>query len=229
MSREQVLSRIRRSLGSVRSGDLSRRAAAQERLAKPFRHLIPSRARRPRPELLRQFVEELGRQSADVVEVSSRDQIPAAVAFYLKTHGLPLRLRFGEIALLASLPWAGAAGLEAERGPARADDRVGVSHALAGVAETGTLVLASGQDNPVSLAFLPETHIVTVAERSIAGAFEDAFEFVRLAYGRNAMPRSLNFISGPSRTGDIGGRIVLGAHGPRRLAVIVIKAGDAVA
>jgi L-lactate dehydrogenase complex protein LldG len=36
------------------------------------------------------------------------------------------------------------------------------------------------------------------------------------------MPRSLNLISGPSRTGDIGGRIVLGAHGPRRLCIVIV-------
>jgi L-lactate dehydrogenase complex protein LldG len=36
------------------------------------------------------------------------------------------------------------------------------------------------------------------------------------------MPRTLNLVSGPSRTADIGGRIVIGAHGPRRLMVVIV-------
>ncbi len=224
MSRQEVLSRIRRSLGEKRSSDLGRRAAAQAQMAEPFRHLIPARARRLRAELLLQFAEELRRQSADVVEVASNNLVPQAIADYLGTLGLPMRLKMGESKFLASLPWTKLAGLQMSRGPAQAEDQVAVSHALAGIAETGTIMLASGPENPASLAFLAETHFVTIAEETIAGAFEDAFEFVRAHYGRHAMPRSLNLISGPSRTGDIGGRIVLGAHGPRRLAVIVVKA-----
>jgi L-lactate dehydrogenase complex protein LldG len=49
---------------------------------------------------------------------------------------------------------------------------------------------------------------------------------VRAKYGKGAMPRALNFISGASRTGDIGGRIVKGAHGPRSLCVIVYVQGS---
>jgi L-lactate dehydrogenase complex protein LldG len=36
------------------------------------------------------------------------------------------------------------------------------------------------------------------------------------------LPRTVNFITGPSRTGDIEQRIVLGAHGPRRLHIVVV-------
>jgi L-lactate dehydrogenase complex protein LldG len=89
------------------------------------------------------------------------------------------------------------------------------------VAETGTLVLASSAANPASLAFLPEFHLVAVPRDGIVASFEDAFARLRARAGPDRFPRAVNLVSGPSRTGDIGGRIVKGAHGPRRLAVLV--------
>jgi L-lactate dehydrogenase complex protein LldG len=108
-------------------------------------------------------------------------------------------------------------------GQAQPNDEVGLSHAIAAVAETGTLVLASGPDNPVTLNFLPETHIVVVEDKNIVGPYEDAWVKVRARFGDRLMPRTVNMISGPSRTADIGGKLVLGAHGPRRLCVIIAK------
>jgi L-lactate dehydrogenase complex protein LldG len=103
------------------------------------------------------------------------------------------------------------------------DDEAGLSHAAAAVAETGTLVLASGADNPVTLSYLPETHIVVVEDKDLVGGYEGAWEKIRARFGRRVMPRTVNFVSGPSRTADIGGQLVMGAHGPRRLCVILVR------
>ena len=46
-----------------------------------------------------------------------------------------------------------------------------------------------------------------------------------LAENGGTMPRTLNLVTGASRTGDIGGRIVMGAHGPRRVAVFLLGNG----
>jgi L-lactate dehydrogenase complex protein LldG len=119
--------------------------------------------------------------------------------------------------------------LTRDAGAADPGDEASLSHAAAGVAETGTLVLASGPDNPVTLSFLPETHIVVVEAKDIVGGYEDAWAIVRERFGEGQMPRTVNMISGPSRTGDIGGRLVLGAHGPRRQCVIVVKSGSGTA
>ncbi len=89
------------------------------------------------------------------------------------------------------------------------------------MAETGTLVLASGAANPALLAFLPEIHIVAVARNTIAASFEEAFARLGSELSPQRWPRAVNLVSGASRTGDIGGRIVKGAHGPRRLAVFI--------
>src|SRR5690606_20399938 len=142
---------------------------------------------------------------------------------YLRSNNLPARIRVGGDAMLTQLPWGSEPHLEMLLGRAQSNDEVGLTHASAAVAETGTLVLTSGPDNPVTLNFLPETHIVVVEERDLVPAYEDAWDRVRARFGSDAMPRTVNFISGPSRTGDIGGRLVMGAHGPRRMCVIVVR------
>ncbi len=88
------------------------------------------------------------------------------------------------------------------------------------VAETGTLVFASKADEPASTHLLPETHIAIVREDQVVHTMEDAFEMLRKE-GR-IMPRALNFVSGPSRTADIEQTIVLGAHGPYRVHLILV-------
>ncbi|MEI9902123.1 MAG: LUD domain-containing protein [Hyphomicrobium sp.] len=153
--------------------------------------------------------------------MSAAADAPTAIARYLALHGLPPRLRRGDDALLGGLPWETAPGLIVDRGPAQDGDAVGLSRAVAGVAETGTLALVSGPENPVTLSFLPDTHIVVLREAAILASYEEAIARV-LAEHDGALPRTLNLVTGPSRTGDIGGKIVMGAHGPRRLAVVLI-------
>jgi len=167
------------------------------------------------------FKDALCAQGADLVTVASVAEIPGAVLHYLKAHGLPLQIRAGADPYLAALPWEGTPDLSRATGPAQAGDSVGLSRAAAGVAETGTLVLASGPDNPVTLAFVPDTHVVIVEAQTIVGSYEEAVTRLMGALGQ--LPRTLNLVSAPSRTGDIGGKIVMGAHGPRRLAVILIE------
>jgi L-lactate dehydrogenase complex protein LldG len=219
--REAVLGKIRMALGTYASPN--RRSVVAGRVAAPLPSLIPERAKRQpaeRKALLRTFLEG---QAASLVEVGSANEIAVAIASFLRSANLPLRLRTGEDAYLDGLGWEREPALERRRGSAVDTDEVGLSRATAAVAETGTLVLASGPDNPVTLGFLPETHIVIVEERNLVGGYEDAWDNVRALFGRRSMPRTVNFISGPSRSADIGGELVMGAHGPRRLCVILVS------
>jgi L-lactate dehydrogenase complex protein LldG len=226
MTRTGILGKVRAALGAD-PADLARRDAAAARLAEAPRHLVPAATKRQPAELASMFAAALRAQGADVVTVAAPAQVPRAVADYLGAQGLPLRARCGTDPQLAMLPWREVPSLTLDQGPARAGDGAGLSRAVAGVAETGTLVLASGPRNPVTLAFVADTHLVVVDAATIVGCYEDAMAFVAAACGFDALPRTLNFISGPSRTGDIGGRIVMGAHGPRRLAVFVVaRAGE---
>lgn len=220
MSREQVLGRIRAALDH--DGSLTARAArTADRLTRLPAHPLPARARQPASELVQQFAGIQGGLGVDLIEVASPADIPPAIAGYLLGLGLPCRLRRGSDPFLAALPWPTIQHLVVDAGAARDEDTVGLSRAVAGVAETGTLALASGADNPVTLGFVPDTHIVVLRADTIVGSYEAATALVR-ASADGAMPRTLNLVTGASRTGDIGGKIVMGAHGPRRLAVVLV-------
>ena len=220
-SRARVLDRIRAALGAD-ANDLERRSAVAARLADPPCNPLPARASRPQAERIAALETALRSQSVDLINVAGPGAIPAAIAAYLARHGLPLRIRAGTDPYLAKLAWT-EAGLAFESGPAQATDGTGLSRAVAGVAETGTLVLASGPDNPVTLAFVPETHIVVLAREAIVGSYEEARVLLGTESGEaGRLPRTVNLVSAASRTGDIGGKIVMGAHGPRRLAVILV-------
>jgi L-lactate dehydrogenase complex protein LldG len=116
----------------------------------------------------------------------------------------------GADAQLATLPWDMMPGVELVFGPANGEDHMGLSCAVAAAAETGTLVLVSGADNPTTLAFLPETHFILIRASDVVGSYEEAFDRLRATYGEGTLPRTVNFISGPSRTADIEQTIVRG-------------------
>ncbi|MEE8188827.1 MAG: lactate utilization protein C [Kiloniellales bacterium] len=224
--REQILGNLRRSLG--RTGeDEEARAAVAARLDSPARGTIPARARISHVEQVDLFDSMAREQAATVVHVASAAEIPAAITEYLKAGNLPPKLRMAPHPELEALPWDSQPLIEVETGAARGDDQVSVTAAFAGIAETGTLLLTSGPQGPTTLNFLPETHIVVLKASQVVGAYEDAWDRVRAAYGRDVLPRTVNFITGPSRTADIEQTIQLGAHGPRRLHIVLIEDGGA--
>ncbi len=113
------------------------------------------------------------RPPARVERLARADDVPAAVAAFLRAHNLPLAVRRGADPRLAAMPWSREPhARRSPIGPSDGSDLVAVSHAFGGVAETGTLVLASGPDNPTTLNFLPDTHIVVVDAKDIAGDYE---------------------------------------------------------
>ena len=223
-SREKVLAAVRRSL-EVGVDDPERRLAVQKRLYDHRANIVPARTRLARQDLLEQFRAMLESQSAEVREVAVPDAVPEAIADCLREHNLGARIRMGEDPYLAAMDWDRASSLERVGGPSDGTDEVGLSHAFAGISETGTLLLVSGADNPTTLNFLPAMHIVVVRRSDVVGAYEDAWSRIRGAYGERTMPRTVNLVSGPSRTADIEQTLIMGAHGPVGLHVIVV--GDA--
>lgn len=218
-ARREVLGRVRAKLG-VRGDEPGRRGLVQSRLRNPQPNLIPERAKKPRPELIKLFQAMLEKAGAKVIRVRSQKGLPDAIVAALRESNLPLRVRAGNDALFEGLRQEPGL-LEFCQGPAEAADVTGLSHALAGAAETGTMFLASGPANPSTLNFLPENHMVAILVADIVGSYEECWSKLRASYG-GAMPRTVNLISGPSRTADIEQTIVMGAHGPRRLAVLII-------
>ena len=219
--RDSILKTIRSALGA-RGDEPGRRGIVRARLERSPHGLIPARARQPATELVAQFSKMLALQGAVVRTVARSKGLPQAIAEQLAEFNLPARLRHGEEPLFTSLPWDKTL-IERDFGPAHPEDTVSLSRAMAAAAESGTLFLASGRDNPSTLNFLPETHLVALFADDLVGSYEEAWDALRAKYGRGVMPRTVNLISGASATADIEQMLIRGAHGPRRLAVFVIQ------
>lgn len=217
-AREEIFGRIRRSL-SVPSDDSTRQAAVSERLAKKDPALIPARGQLNDKQRITLFCEQAENVQSTTVRVASADDVPEAIAAYLRDHNLPSSLRMGDDQRLTKLDWHKAPSLDRVPGPSDGRDQVGLAHAFAGVAETGTLLMTSGAENPTTNNFLPDNHIVVVDGKDITGDYETAWARLR---ERGGMPRTVNMITGPSRSADIEQTLLLGAHGPRSLHIIVI-------
>ena len=227
--RDAILGSIRRSLGRGPLDDAAR-AAVDERLTKPKPNIVPARTDIPQEERVALFTEMAEAVFATVDRVSGPDAVPGAVADYLAQHNLPPALVMAPDPALDAYPWGERPMLAIRRGNAEEPDRVGVTGAVMGFAETGTLMMTSGPDHPSTLNFLPETHIVVLPAEEIGGAYEEGWARLRSEGGADGdgkfMPRTVNLVTGPSRTADIEQTIALGAHGPRRLHIVIVE-GDA--
>ncbi len=223
-ARDAVLARIRKSLG-VSGADPARRSAVAARLAEAPRGPDTPESRLDRAARVRLFVEKAEGVRASVARVATPAQVPAAIAEYLRRTNLPAAIRHGDDPRLKALPWRTTPQLAVATGKAEPDDASGLSHADAGVAESGSVILASGPENPTTLNFLPENHIVVLAAGDLVGDYESAFERVRTRHPGPLLPRTVNFITGPSRSADIEQTVQLGAHGPRRLHIILVESG----
>ena len=219
--RETILAKVRNALHATQPED-ARRKAVTDRLKRAAPGIIPARGQLPETARISLFSAMAEKLSATVERVAGAGDVPKAVARYLRDRNLPASIRMGADKRLAGMRWDRQRTLQVKSGASDGDDLAGVSHALAGIAETGTLVMVSGQANPTTINFLPEHHIVVVDAADIVGDLETALARVRKAYGKGKMPRALNFISGPSRSGDVEQKIVLGAHGPKALHIIVV-------
>ena len=213
LARERILARIRQQQGR---DDAQRAAEAHE-----ADDWLQRRPRGPLPDIgpdrLVKFREMALRMQSPLDEVTSWREAPAAVARYLDAHALAPNAVAYET--LEGLPWQDA-GITVEHRPPRDEDLVSVTGCFCAVAETGSLVFATGPGTWATAHLLPETHVVLLDARRIVGCQEDAFDLMRAELGD--IPRGFNTVSGPSRTGDIEQTIVLGAHGPYRVHVVIV-------
>ncbi len=224
-SRDKILSRIRKNLGR---GPLEGVAlkAQEDHLSGHKKNLIPKRAQIDYDLRLNMFHEFSNALSATVDRADSLEEVPEKIRDYLAGANLPTDIKMSPDPALDEIPWANAPMLTIERGAPVESDEVSVTPAFAGIAETGTLFLASGADTPSTLNFLPENHIVVLKGSDVIGSMEQAWDKLRLKHGEGSMPRTVNLVSGPSRTGDIEQRLIMGAHGPRKLHIVIVDDGE---
>ena len=224
--RAMVLGQIRTALDR---GGAARAPLAEmdQRVRNPQANLIPARALVSPAERADLFVQMAEEASATVARVARADDVPGAVLDYLRSQNLAPKVVMAPD--LDRIDWSKAPLIEIRRGAAVPDDVVSVTGAFAGIAETGTLMMVSGPEHPTTLNILPETHVVVVGREQILSAYENAWAKLRatrrLEDGEWMMPRTVNFITGPSRSADIEQKLQMGAHGPRRVHIVLVDLG----
>ena len=211
-AREAVLARIRAATGGD-AGDAPERLAARPE---------GPRLARAGDDPVERFTAEARAAGSTISGPVPPEDVPAAVAEWLVAENLPARLAASPDPALDRFPWSNRPLLTLERRRAEPEDRVALTPCFAGVAETGTLAMLSGPERPVTLNFLPEAHIALVSTRDLVGAYEDMWARMRAA---GDTPRAVNLITGPSRSADIGQELRLGAHGPRKLHIVLVDEG----
>lgn len=216
-SRARILGAVRSALGHDPGAAAERTRRIEARIAAHEAHVRPALE----GDLAARFAEKVTLAAATFAPVGGLDGVSRAVASYLDEHGLGREIAATTDPLLEQVRWSNEFAVA--RRAADPGDRVSVTGAFAGVAETGTLVFVSGRATPTTLNFLPETHVAVLARRRLVAHLEDVWALLR-AERAGGPPRTVNFITGPSRTGDIELQLELGAHGPRRLHVLLVDA-----
>lgn len=215
--RESVFAAVRQALG--RRGPETEPEVVTRRLEQPQPNTVPVRGQLQQPELTELFVAMAGQAQATLVRLKDREAIPAAAADFCRDHGLPPAVVLAPASPLNECDWA-VAGVSAERRLVQSGDPVAMATAAAGIAETGTLAMLSGPENPVTANFLPDNHLVVIESRDLVGTPEDLWATLR---ERGVpLPRTVNWVTGPSRSGDIEMTMLMGAHGPVRLHILLI-------
>lgn len=221
-AKAKILGRIRRGQG--RDGAVSAETAdiLSARIKDHSRGIVPKRGQIPLKDQLDLFQGKIEALAATVTRVDKAEDVPAAVQRYLADNNLPSRVKITPSEEVTELPWDDIPTLELVEGAGKEEDMVGLSPAFAAIAESGTLMMASGAKTPSTVNFVPENHIVILKTSRMRGSYEETWDLLREKYGDAVMPRSVNFISGPSRTADIEQRLIMGAHGPKQLHIIMV-------
>lgn len=219
-AREAVLARIGNALGREDGGTDSRTIsladqpeAVRKRLADPARHTLPKVS----DDLVQALTTAMESVLMSVVRLQSEDDVAQAVQWYLESENVDASSA-GDVTVapaLQSLDWPEHYAC----GPASGVEKVSITPCIAAVAETGSIATVSAQATPATLNFLPETHIIILRESQVVRHVDDVFPIIRQLDG---VPRAINFVTGPSRTADIEQTLEIGAHGPRRMHVLVL-------
>lgn len=216
--RDAILGTIRRGLGR---GALPADQAMmiRARLDAHPRQTIPARVALDHAGLIDLFIANAMREFATVDRIEDLASLPETIAAYLRAQNLPMELAVAPHPELQAVAWDSAPLLAHRFGRAAANDMVSVQRGFAAIAETGTLMLPSGTSTPTTLNLLPDTEIVVLNESDVVGPYEDAFDRLRAA---GDIPRNVMLVTGPSRSADIERTLELGAHGPRRLHIVLV-------
>ena len=212
-AREQILQRIRRA--NRDRSDVLTQDTLQQRMQQHTRGPQPQWSE----DILTRFMQKAEQSAASVSKIGQGEEIVNAVMRYLEEHQLGNTLLSANLLPISDLIWP--ATIAVEKRAATQDDKVVLTQAYCAVAETGSVVMVSSHDTPVSLNFLPDHFLCLVDADSIVNTIEDVWQKMRDE--DLPMPRALNFVTGPSRTADVEQIIQMGAHGPRKVHLLLMS------
>ena len=223
-ARETILSNIRAAKQKAGLPD-SDRNAARTRISDPKPNLVPELGRTEGPERVEQFIAKLTELAGTHTVLDTEAEVPRAVSDFLKENNQPNHILMAEGSDLCDLNWHDAPMLDIKQGTATPREASVVTRTFGGVAETGSLIILSDETNPPGNIFLPENHVAIIHTSQIEANLEGIWVKLRSKQRSDSttMPRSVNMISGPSRTGDINATMYMGAHGPKRLHVLIVR------
>ena len=213
-SRAAILASVRDSLTGGKERSSASREIIQERIQSARLQVQPSIT----VDLLERYCDKHVAVHGTFDRLTGTTGIIDALDHYLQKHELPPELITGAGAILDGLDWPDR--WQVERRPAGVLDRIVISEAFAGIAETGTLAFLSTPQTPTSHLFLGVDHLVVLDTSRIIRHQEEVWQWLRSEY--STFPLTVNLITGPSKTGDVEQTIEYGAHGPRRIHVFLI-------
>lgn len=95
----------------------------------------------------------------------------------------------------------------------------GISRVDAGIADTGTLLLRPGPDEPRTLSLVPPVYVAILQVSALYASLPAAIDALQ---PQRDMPTNLLLVTGPSKTSDIQQTLAFGAHGPKELLVVLV-------
>ena len=212
-AREEILDRVAKAVGR---DDID--TETEKRLTDRLRQLPTKLRPQWNDDPVERFVSKLRAVAASVDVVGTAADVVESVQTFLREHNIPLAVTVAPDDRLNRDPWPD--GLKVSRRNAIPEDVTSITLAEAGVVETGSLVLPSSVKSPTGMNFLPENHIVILRKDQLVKHLEDGWACA--VKSSNGIPRTVNFITGPSKTADVEQTIEYGAHGPRRLHVVLL-------
>lgn len=222
-ARDDILGRIREALRLPAPRPHLRSDDTPGAPAKTGRAWLPE-AGETREQQLRVLSENLAKLRAQLIRVPDTDGAAAALSELATAKGWKRLAYHANEATRAAIAGLGcetwAADVDFDKRRLESCD-AGLTTCEAIVAQTGSILVSSSENGGRALSILPHVHVVLARADQVVGDLTDAFALTRERHG-GRMPSMLSFITGPSRTGDIERILVLGAHGPKELVLILV-------
>lgn len=208
-SRSEILGRVKAATG----GAVPPQGADGWEQSRPKPIRIPISG-----DIVSHFIAKAESNLINVRQIHALSDVPAAVSDILARSNIAPDISVAPV--LSSLPWPKT--MEVRSARARLDEKLAVTRAIGAIAETGSVVLCSGENAPSSLNYAPEVSVIVLDSADITPYLEDGLARVKSAC--EPWPRAVNVVSGPSRTADVAGIVVRPAHGPKTVHLLIVSA-----